>query len=53
MEAPDVLRLAGVAAPTLSETQAAEVEAAQEAEIARMAAETDSWRAEQEAEVER
>lgn len=53
MEAPEVMRLAGVSAPTVSEGQTVAIEAAQEEELARMKVEMDSWRKEREAELER
>lgn len=53
MEAPEVMKLAGVSAPTVSEGQTVAIEAAQEEELARMKVEMDNWRKEREAELER
>jgi hypothetical protein len=53
MEAPDVMRLAGVAAPTISEAQSAEIEKSQRAELDLMAQEMEVWRREREAEIHR
>ena len=53
MEAPEIMRLAGVAAPTISEAKSAEMETTQKAELDRMTQEMEVWRREREAEVQR
>ena len=53
MEAPEVLRLAGVAAPTVSEVKTLQLKEAQRAELDRMTAEMETWRRERAAVLER
>jgi hypothetical protein len=53
MEAPDILRLAGCAAPTKEEVQQNKIAEAEQLELERLQAEMSKWRVDREAELER
>ena len=53
MEAPEVLRVAGVSGPIANEIKEFALEESQKAELDRMAVEMEQWRVEREAEIER
>jgi hypothetical protein len=53
MEAPEVMRMAGITSPTILDMKDLQLEDSQKAELDRMAAEMEQWRAERQAEIER
>lgn len=53
MEAPEVVRLAGVASPVSTEIKEVELGEAQKAELDKMASDMEQWRLERELEIER
>lgn len=53
MEAPDVMRLAGVTVPTVDEPSSAKIRQAQQAELDKMKSEMENWRRNREMELHR
>ena len=53
MEAPEVMRVAGITTPTILDIKEFQLEESQKAELDRMALEMEQWRAERQAEIER